>query len=165
VEWIFGTNVRRFPVPDGTRSCCTQHVTLRRRAGKAARGRCVPGGHPELCDVCATVIRDGSELYATVPDSSAVDPRRPILDGQRRLIACGRAHLHELVEHYRNRPFDENELWAYVLVRTRRITGWEATVDDLITASGLTAEQLASAERWQELWMRWLPDSPGERRA
>ena len=121
-------------------------------------GSAVPGGQPELCDLCGAVIRDGSELYATVADSSAVDPYRPALDGQRRLVACGPGHLKQLVDRYRDRPFDDEELWAYILMRAQRCSGPDTDLDDLADITGLTIEQLMRADRWQAVWLQWVPE-------
>jgi len=104
------------------------------------------------------VIRDGSELYATVADSSAVDPYRPALDGQRRLVACGPGHLKQLVDRYRDRPFDDEELWAYILMRAQRCSGPDTDLDDLADITGLTIGQLMRADRWQAVWLQWVPE-------
>jgi hypothetical protein len=129
--------------------------------GRTTRSRAaVPGGRPELCDLCAAVIRDGSELYATVADSSAVDPHRQTPDGQRRLVACTPHHLRELVDWYDGRPFDDEELWAGIVARAQRGVGPDADIDieDLVVMTGLTLQQVMRAGRWQAVWQRWVPE-------
>jgi hypothetical protein len=111
-----------------------------------------------LCDICARTICDGTEQYATVPDSSAVRPAQSFLDGQRQLTACCAAHLDELIDQYRARPYDEAELWAQIVTRAQRRMGHEADIDDLAFMTGLTIVQLMRALRWQSIWMQWLPD-------
>ncbi|UQW99267.1 hypothetical protein [Streptomyces sp. RerS4] len=67
---------------------------------------------PELCDLCGAVVAGSTELYAVVPESSAVHSVDPRLDGKRMVVGCSREHLAELVEQYKNRPFIDAELWA-----------------------------------------------------
>jgi hypothetical protein len=131
---------------------------LRRHTGRSAGDGTVRGGQPELCDLCAAVIRDGSELYSVVGDSSAVDPDRRVPDGQRRLTACGPAHLRELVDRYRGRPFDEEELWAYMVMRDQRRLGPDTELEDLADTTGLSLQQVMRAIRWQATWLRWVPE-------
>jgi hypothetical protein len=134
-------------------------VRLRRWTTSRRSRPSVPGGQPELCDVCAAIITDGSEQYATVPDSSAVDPSGPIGDGQRRIVACGPAHLQEMIRYYQNRPYDEEELWARILTRAQRRTVGDTELEDLVYTTGLTMQQLMRAARWQSIWLQWLPSS------
>jgi hypothetical protein len=94
-----------------------------------------------------------------VPDSSAVHPSSALLDGQRRLTACGAPHLDELIRHYGGRPYDEDELLAHVVTRAQRRLGPEATLDDVAFAIGLSAAQVMRAMRWNSVWLRWLQDS------
>jgi hypothetical protein len=117
----------------------------------------VRGARPELCDACGAVVGDGSEQYATVPDSSAVHPRFPLLDGQRRIVACGPGHLDDLVRYYRTRPYDDEELWACQLARAGRTTG-DDDLERLAIVAGLTVEQALRATRWRSVWMRWQPE-------
>ena len=117
----------------------------------------VPGGQPELCDLCAAVIYDGSEQYATVRDSSAVEPHSSTPDGERQLVACGREHLDELVGIYENRPYDEDELYAYVLLRAARLSPDHHDVEDLAFMTGLGVVEVMRAQRWLSVWSRWLP--------
>jgi hypothetical protein len=118
----------------------------------------LPGSRPELCDLCATVVRDGTEQYATVPDSSAVHPSSSRSDGWRRLVACSAVHLTELTGRYQARPYDNDELLANILTRAQRHMGHEATDDDLEFMTGLTPVQIMRAMRWQAIWMSWLQD-------
>src|SRR3954454_14839941 len=67
---------------------------------------------PEVCDACHTVIDDGSELYALVPDSSVTHPHDPAQDGTRVIAACSRPHLQTLRQRCVQRPFIDEELWA-----------------------------------------------------
>jgi hypothetical protein len=118
----------------------------------------LPGGQPELCDVCAAVICDGTEQYATVPDSSAVHPSPFRSDGWRRLVACSVVHLAELIRWYQGRPYDDDELLAHIVTRAQRHMGHEATDDDLAFMTGLTPVQIMRAMRWQAIWMSWVQD-------
>jgi hypothetical protein len=133
-------------------------MTLRRRGRAAAPAPVIAGGQPELCDFCAAVISDGTEAYATVPDSSAAHPFSSLLDGQRRLTACCPAHLDQLASQYATRPYDEDELQAHVVARAQRRIGPDATLDDLAFVTGLSVAQVMRAARWQSIWMFWLPD-------
>jgi len=54
-------------------------------------------GAPELCDFCGAVVSDETELYAFVPDSSAIHAHDPTLDGQRLVSVCTEDHLRQLV--------------------------------------------------------------------
>jgi hypothetical protein len=119
----------------------------------------VPGGQPALCDVCAAIIYDGTELYATVADSSAVDPSSSLNDGQRRIVGCGPAHLQERIRYYQDRPYDQEELWAHILTRAQRRALGQADLDDLAITTRMTMEQLQRATRWQAIWQQWLPPS------
>lgn len=115
------------------------------------------GRVPELCDLCGTVITTGEEVRDTVPDSSSVDLRRPDLDGQRPVVACGGDHLELLRREYESRPFDHEELWAHIVDRAeRRAARWCLTIDDLAESTGLSLDQLLRAIRWRAIWHRWV---------
>jgi len=130
-------------------------MRLRRKTPEPTR-RAIPGAQPELCDVCAAVLTDGTELHAVLADSSAVDAR-PALDGWRRVVACTPDHLAELVDHYRGRPFDDDELWANVVARAGRRAPWELDIGDVVASTGLTLDQVIRGLRWQSIWHTWLP--------
>jgi hypothetical protein len=134
-------------------------MRLRRWSTKRRDRQLVPGGQPELCDVCAAVIYDGTEHYASMPDSSAVHRSASLSDGQRRIVGCSQAHLEQMIHHYQGRPYDEEELWAHILTRAQRRAAGEADLEDLAFTTGLTMEQLLRATRWQSIWLRWLPPS------
>jgi hypothetical protein len=132
-------------------------MRLRKHTPRPTGPPAIPGAQPELCDVCAAVVTDGTELHAMLADSSAVDPRRPVLDGWRRVVACGPDHLAELVDHYRGRPFDDDELCAYVVARAGRRAPWELDLAGVAESSGLTLDQVRRGVRWQSIWHSWLP--------
>jgi hypothetical protein len=133
-------------------------MMFRRPIVTSAFESAVPGGQPELCDLCAEVVVDGSERYAMAPDSSAVHPSSSALDGMRRLVACSAAHLDELTQQYHVRPYDHDELLAHIVTRAQRRMGHDATLEDLVFITGLTMVQVMRATRWQSIWMHWLQD-------
>jgi hypothetical protein len=109
-----------------------------------------------LCDLCGATTEAGTEEYATVPDSSAVDRCTTHSDGYRRLVACGPAHRDILVRGYLHRPYDEEELWARTLLRAVRLAPYENhDIDDLALMTGLTPVQIMRAQRWQSVWLDW----------
>jgi hypothetical protein len=155
-----GINLGTSPVASAAARVEAASVGLRRWTTSRRSRPAVPGGQPELCDVCAAVTTDGTEQYATVQDSSAVDlSGRSSSDGQRRIVACGPTHLQEMIRHYQNRPYDEEELWAHILTRAQRHTVGDTELEDLVYTTGLTMVQLMRAARWQSIWLQWLPPS------
>jgi hypothetical protein len=111
----------------------------------------------DLCDLCGALILDGAEVRDVVPDSSAVDLSRPELDGWRPVVACGGDHLELLRRQYEYRPFDHEELWAQIVDRAeRREARWCMGIDDLVTSTGLTLDQLLRAIRWRAIWHKWV---------
>ncbi|MFJ2875521.1 MULTISPECIES: hypothetical protein [unclassified Streptomyces] len=106
---------------------------------------------PELCDLCGTVIRDGGEWDALVPDSSVIHEVDPQFDGKRWLSACSREHLAELVEQYKHRPFVEAELWAGKIGRAIEQHRGEISEEDLARETGLTPEQIEAGVMWQNV--------------
>ncbi|NKQ59210.1 hypothetical protein HFP15_40865 [Amycolatopsis sp. K13G38] len=104
---------------------------------------------PELCDFCGTVVSEETELYAFVPDSSAIHGQDAKFDGKRLVSACTDDHLHRLVEQYRRRPFIDAELWAGKVFRAvdshrgRRIDD-----DTLVGLTGLTVHQIHAGIAW-----------------
>jgi hypothetical protein len=132
-------------------------MTFRREAAESASGT-IPGGQAALCDLCAAVIQDGTEQYATVLDSSAALPTATGVDGERRVVACTSTHLDELTSYYETRPYDEDELLAQIVLRARRRMGHEATLEDLAFMTRLSIVQTMRAMRWTSIWMQWLSD-------
>ncbi|MFB7668523.1 hypothetical protein ACFC1R_32145 [Kitasatospora sp. NPDC056138] len=120
---------------------------------------------PELCDECGTVLDDGEELYALVPDSSALHAFDPDFDGKRVLTACSLDHLAELVEQYRRRPYVAEEQWAGKVCRALEHSGEALTLEALALASGLSKDQVGRAVKWQNesarLWYERYGDSAG----
>ncbi|WP_431682408.1 hypothetical protein [Kitasatospora sp. KL5] len=111
---------------------------------------------PELCDVCGAVLADGEELYALVPDSSAVHAFEPDFDGKRVLTACGVDHLAEIVDQYRRRPFVPEEQWAGKICRALEQTGEPLTPEELAAISGLSQEQVDRGVDWHNARARAL---------
>ena len=104
---------------------------------------------PELCDLCGTAItHEADELYALVPDSSAVHVSDPRADGKRVLTACSIDHLAELVDQYRNRPFQPAELWAGKVCRALEQSHGPVTLSELARAVELSEEQTQSGVDW-----------------
>ncbi|MFI9270947.1 hypothetical protein ACIGXM_09595 [Kitasatospora sp. NPDC052896] len=117
-----------------------------------------PDDLPELCDKCGTVITEDDELYALVPDSSALHEDDPRLDGKRVLTACSIDHLGDLVEEYRRRPYLDEEQWAGKVCRVLEEQDGEVSLETLALATGLSEQQVdrgvawhnARARAWQE---------------
>jgi hypothetical protein len=103
------------------------------------RGGTPEKGAPELCDLCGAVVGDETELYALVPDSSAIHAHDPKFDGKR-LVACTDEHLRQLVEQYHRRPFIDAELWAGKIYRAVEGNRSRRRIDDdaLVELTGLT---------------------------
>ncbi|WP_354638800.1 hypothetical protein [Kitasatospora camelliae] len=111
---------------------------------------------PELCDQCGSLIDPGEELFALVPDSSALHAWDPDFDGKRVLTACSIDHLAELVDQYRRRPFVVEEQWAGKVCRALEQHGEPLNIDALAHASGLSADQVDRAVDWHnERARRW----------
>ncbi|MBD0693220.1 hypothetical protein BG452_40705 [Streptomyces sp. CBMA123] len=83
-----------------------------------------------------------------MPDSSALHPSDPDLDGSRVLTACGVEHLAELVGQYRRRPFVPEEQWAGKICRA--LAGQDDPVPLSLVArlSGLSVEQATRGVEW-----------------
>lgn len=106
-------------------------------------------GAPELCDLCGAVVGDDTELYALLPDSSAVHARDPALDGKRLVSACCKQHLDELAEQYRRRRFVEAEQWAGKVLRAVEANPGQHVDDAFLSAeTGLTAAQIHAGIAW-----------------
>ncbi|HEY3561794.1 MAG TPA: hypothetical protein VGL05_30220 [Kribbella sp.] len=104
--------------------------------------------HGELCFVCGTVISDVSEVYALVPDSSAIHPNAPKMDGQRFVVACTEQHLEQLRERFAARPFTNEELWAGKVLRAFDRVGAQLQPEQLAAATGLSLDQIERAAAW-----------------
>ncbi|MFD1934897.1 hypothetical protein ACFSKW_25825 [Nonomuraea mangrovi] len=115
------------------------------------------GGLLELCDWCGKLISDGSELYGVAQDSSMINADDPRFDGQRFLTACTYEHLIALREHYRRRPFVDEELWAGKITRALDDASEEYNLDDLTAATGLNPEQVERCIAWLEAQLHRLP--------
>ncbi|WP_277436209.1 hypothetical protein [Streptomyces sp. SPB162] len=103
----------------------------------------------ELCDWCGRLWYDGGVL-AIVRDSSAVHATDPAKDGMRLLVACGGEHLGALLERYRQRPFVEEELWSWQIVRALSAAPHDMTVEELSPVTGLTTPQIHRALAWRD---------------
>ncbi|GAA2355087.1 hypothetical protein [Nonomuraea africana] len=104
---------------------------------------------PQLCGWCGMAIQDGTEVHGVVPDSSVTHASDPACDGQRFLTTCSREHLAALQEHYRRRPFIEEELWAGKIARA--LDRSEAlTAEQLEEVTGLRREQIERCVAWLE---------------
>ncbi|MFE5948425.1 hypothetical protein [Streptomyces sp. NPDC056480] len=118
---------------------------------------------PDVCDYCQQFIRAGTAVYGRVRDSSSVHPTDPAQDGQRVLTCCSPAHLAELQQHYRHRPFVSEELWAMKIDRTMRQHPHRLTNDQLMQETGLNLIQLEAAATWRHRRHYGNPQSAGER--
>ncbi|PYC69144.1 hypothetical protein C7C46_28245 [Streptomyces tateyamensis] len=119
---------------------------------------------PELCDECGVTIEDeADELYALVPDSSAINDADPRGDGKRLLTACSIDHLAQLVEVYRRRPFQPEELWAAKVCRELAQTDGPVTLEALAVACDLSPQQAQSGVDWHNARAReWRHRFGGE---
>ncbi|MFF3516176.1 hypothetical protein [Streptomyces sp. NPDC002573] len=110
----------------------------------------------DLCDVCGEVVL-GRTFYALVPDSSAVHPVDPRLDGTRLLVGCSRGHLAALVDQYEDQTFMPAELWAGKIARTLRQHPKGISEADLARETGLTRDQVRLGVIWQNTQAQcWL---------
>lgn len=109
-----------------------------------------------LCDSCGAVIRDGSERYSVVPDSSVIHAVDPAFDGWRLVVACSQAHLQQLHEDYEKRPFVQAEQWAGKVQRAQRggeLEPWELRVLTELTDAQIR-DGIEYARRTGTRW-RW----------
>ncbi|QNA75382.1 hypothetical protein C8250_028955 [Streptomyces sp. So13.3] len=116
------------------------------------------GGPPELCDWCGRTWRNG--VLALVRDSSAVHAHDPGKDGKRLIVACSALHLAQLQEEYRQRPFINEELWAWQIVRALTGVATGATVDLIAFATGLIVPQIHRAIAWRNEQLLHPSDPP-----
>lgn len=105
---------------------------------------------PELCDVCGAVITDGSEVYGTVPDSSAIHASEPKFDGRRFVAACSTEHLDQLCAQYADRPFIAEEQWAGKVGRAIEADPG-LSVPAIAETTGLTPSQVRDGIEWHKL--------------
>ncbi|MFB6477435.1 hypothetical protein ACFCXF_03120 [Streptomyces virginiae] len=106
-------------------------------------------GLPNLGDLCRKAIFPGQAAYGQVRDSSYDDPVDPAQDGNRLVIACSAEHLGELQQHYRQRPFNREELWTRKIDRAMRQHPEGLGLEQLEKESGLNALQIEAATTWQ----------------
>ncbi|MFI9318600.1 hypothetical protein ACIGXI_02265 [Kitasatospora aureofaciens] len=102
----------------------------------------------DLCDHCGRVVPAADLLSALVPDSSALHPSDPELDGRRVLTACTVEHLAELVEYYRERPFVLEEQWAGKVCRALAEQEDAVPLSLVARMSGLSVQQAAQGVEW-----------------
>lgn len=119
---------------------------------------------PELCDLCGAVIEDGSEVYATVRDSSAIHAHDARYDGERLVVACSQDHLGELMRQYRERPFVDAELWAGKIARAMLAHPQGMSAEVIAAETGLGPGQIDLAVLWNNLeaarWHEKFGDGP-----
>ncbi|WP_214317803.1 hypothetical protein [Nonomuraea sediminis] len=85
------------------------------------------------------------------------DPRL----GDRLPNACSKEHLAALYDHYRRRPFVQEELWAGRIARALENTTGELTAKDLTDATGLNLEQIERCRAWLEAQLYRHAAAPG----
>ncbi|MFD8708468.1 hypothetical protein ACFV1W_38805 [Kitasatospora sp. NPDC059648] len=102
----------------------------------------------DLCDHCGQVGDATDLLSALVPDSSALHPSDPELDGRRVLTACTVEHLAELVQQYRDRPFVPEEQWAGKVCRALAEQEEPVPLSLVAQMSGLSEQQAAQGVEW-----------------
>ncbi|QNA75390.1 hypothetical protein C8250_028995 [Streptomyces sp. So13.3] len=114
------------------------------------------GGTAKLCDWCGRIWDEGGAV-GLVLDSSAVHARDPSKDGKRLVIGCSAAHLAALQEEYRQRPFIDEELWAWQIARALITAPQDTTLDQLADTTGLRAAEIQQAMSWHRT--QGQPDS------
>lgn len=115
---------------------------------------------PKPCAWCGMAISDGTEINGMAPDSSVTHADNPACDGKRFLTACSREHLVALQEHYRHRPFVEEELWAGKIARALD-SPHVLTAEDLEKVTGLSRQQIQRSVAWLEAQIYAFPDPSG----
>ncbi|GAA2701683.1 cyclin family protein [Nonomuraea recticatena] len=114
-----------------------------------------PVNAPDRCGWCGTVIPPGTGVHGIATDSWVTDDSDAQDDGQRFLTSCGYEHLVALREHYRRRPFLDEELWAGKIA-----SAFERhdvlTVEDLERVTGLSREQIQRCVAWLETQLHRL---------
>lgn len=114
-----------------------------------------------LCDLCGMRLPATAQVYSLVPDSSFLHPYDPDLDGLRRLAACGPAHLKELQQQYRKRPFLKEELWAGKITRALRNQP-DLDAEELADVTGLNFIQIERSLTWESECFLREPTSPND---
>lgn len=117
-----------------------------------------------VCGYCDMLVTAGTGQQALVPDSSAIYPDDPGLDGRRVVTACGREHLERLIERARTAWVDE-QWWFGRLIRVSVRPSLRGAPIELLAADArLTPENLRAALAWNARKAR--PDTalPGGQR-
>ncbi|MGY0236745.1 hypothetical protein [Longispora urticae] len=110
---------------------------------------------PTLCDICGRVLAASKARTALVPDSSAVHPTRPHLDGLRPVTACGENHLAAVTAELATRDWADEELWAGQIIRALTAAAPDPLGgDDLARATSLTRDQIERAVTWHNTQIR-----------
>ncbi|MEU9048562.1 MULTISPECIES: hypothetical protein [unclassified Kitasatospora] len=102
----------------------------------------------DLCDHCGLAVASADLLGALVPDSSALHPTDPDLDGKRILMACSVDHLAALIEDYRHRPFVQEEQWAGKVCRAIADSDEPVPISVVARLSGLSEHQAVQGVEW-----------------
>jgi hypothetical protein len=118
---------------------------------------------PTLCDLCGEHLTPATQVFSLVPDSSTIHPYNADLDGMRRLAACSPAHLGELQQHYRQRPYIKEELWAGKIARALRLQP-DLDEEELAEVTDLNFLQIERSLTWEsERFLREaMPEGGGE---
>ncbi|MCW7946706.1 hypothetical protein AAW14_33185 [Streptomyces hygroscopicus] len=110
----------------------------------------------DLCDLCGTLVLDGTQWNALVRDSSAIHAIDPKYDGKRLVVSCSREHLAAVVEQYERRPFLYAELWAGKITRVLRQHPNGISPEDLARETGLNSDEIKHALTWRNIEVqRW----------
>ncbi|MFI8293689.1 STAS domain-containing protein [Streptomyces sp. NPDC085614] len=117
--------------------------------GATAGGESWPEGLPDICDLCRRAIPVGATVYGHAADSSFAHPFDPEQDGNRPLLACSPAHLADLQQQYRSRPFVDTELWAVKIDNAMRRHRYGLSIDRLCEETGLSLIQVEAAVTWR----------------
>lgn len=104
--------------------------------------------NPGACDLCRVAIPSAARLFSLVRDSSSIHPYDPDQDGGRLLTACNPDHLGELQQHYRLRPFVNEELRAGKITRALR-TQPGLDEEELAQVTGLNFLQIEHTLTWE----------------
>ncbi|WP_316527426.1 hypothetical protein [Kitasatospora brasiliensis] len=102
----------------------------------------------DLCDHCGRAVAGADLIGALVPDSSALHPTDPGLDGKRAVLACSAEHLSALVEGYHRRPFVPEEQWAGKVCRALADYDEPMPLSLVAQLSGLSEGQAVEGVEW-----------------
>ncbi|MFJ8622224.1 hypothetical protein ACIRD3_05195 [Kitasatospora sp. NPDC093550] len=116
----------------------------------------------DLCDHCGRAVADADLLGALVPDSSALHPTDPDLDGKRVLLACSVDHLAALIEEYRHRRFVPEEQWAGKVCRALADCDEPVPISVVARLSGLSEHQAVQGVEWHNARAREWRERFGE---